>query len=79
MDYLKNTFIRKNYSRNKKTTNCFTGTELHHYGLIDRLMADIDRGVAEEDKKEHWYEDKTRDMEIVRVLVMADSENFEGV
>jgi len=72
MDYIKNTFILKNYSRNKKTTNAFTKNELHRYGLIDRLMTDIDRGVAEEDKKGLWYEDKTSDMEIDAPILEED-------
>ena len=74
MDYMKNNFIPKNYSRNKKTTNCFTGEELHHNGLIDRLMADIDRGVVEEDKKGKgpWYEDNTSDMQIEALVLEED-------
>jgi len=64
MDYLRNNFIPTDYLRIKKTFNCFTGTDLHHYGLVDRLMEEIERGVAEEDMKKHRYEDKTSDMEM---------------
>jgi len=64
MEYLRNNFTPKDFSRSKKTFNCFTGTDLHHYGLVDRLMEEIERGVAEEDIKKDRYEEKTSDMEM---------------
>jgi len=59
-DFQRTTRPKMTYYSKTQIINVFTKTPLHHGGLIDRLMAEVDKGVAEEDLKPFLRIDETR-------------------